>query len=131
MFEVLKQSVFTGIGLASLTKEKISDFVTEVKQQANLSEQQAEEFQEEVARRTDEARQELSALIDQQIDHAMIQMGLIKGEARKATDTAEDAFRNFVDQRVDEALQRIGVARTEDVESLTRRTELLEQKKDS
>jgi polyhydroxyalkanoate synthesis regulator phasin len=128
MFDVLKRSVFTGIGLASLTSEKISDFVAEVKQQADLSDQQAAEFQEQVAKRSEEARQELSALIDQQIDSAMIQMGLLKGEARKAADSANDAFRAFVDQRVDEALQRIGVARTEDVESLTHRLEQLERK---
>ncbi|WP_146530874.1 phasin family protein [Novipirellula artificiosorum] len=66
--------------------------------------------------------------MDHQIDSAMIQMGLLKGEARKAAESADDAFRTFVDQRVDEALQRIGVARTEDVESLTQRLERLEKK---
>jgi hypothetical protein len=76
----------------------------------------------------EEARQELTAVIDQQINSAMIQMGLLKGEARKVTDSAHDAFRTFVDQRVDEALRRISAARTEDVESLTHRLELLEKK---
>ncbi len=131
MFEVLKQSVFTSIGLASLTKDKIADLVTEVKEQANLTEQQAKEFQEEVDRRSDEARHDLSTLVDQQIDRAMIQLGLIKAESRKAADTAGDALRSFVDQRVDEALQRIGVARIEDVDSLTQRLELLEKKVNS
>ncbi len=128
MFEIIKQSVFTSIGLASLTKDKIAELVTEVTKQADLTEQQAKEFQEEVDRRSDEARRDLSALVDQQIDRAMIQLGLIKAESRKVADTAGDALRSFVDQRVDEALQRIGVARTEDVNSLTQRLELLEKK---
>ena len=128
MFDVLKQSVFTSIGLASLTKDKVSELVAELKQQADLTEQQASEFQEEVDRRSDEARKSLTELVDHQIDSAMIQMGLLKGEARKAAESADDAFRTFVDQRVNEALQRIGVARTEDVESLTNRLERLEQK---
>lgn len=128
MFDVLKQSVFTSIGLASLTKEKVSDLVAELKQQADLTDQQASEFQEEVDRRSDEARKSLTGLVDHQIDSAMIQMGLLKGEARKAVDSGSDVFQTFVDQRVDEALQRIGVAHTEDVESLTRRLELLEKK---
>ena len=72
--------------------------------------------------------EQLTALIDRQIDSAMIQMGLLKGEARKAADSANDAFRVFVDQRVDEALRRAGLARTENVESLTHRLELLEKK---
>ena len=128
MFDVLKQSVFTSIGLASLTKDKVSELVAEIKEQANLTEQQASEFQEEVDRRSDEAHKSLTELVDHQIDSAMIQMGLLKGEARKAAESADDAFRTFVDQRVNEALQRIGVARTEDVESLTQRLERLEKK---
>ena len=128
MFDVLKQSVFTSIGLASLTKDKVSELVAEIKEQADLTEQQASEFQEELDRRSDEARKGLTELVDHQIDSAMIQMGLLKGEARKAAESADVAFRTFVDQRVDEALQRIGVARTEDVESLTHRLELLEKK---
>ncbi len=128
MFDVLKQSVYTSIGLASLTKDKVSELVAELKQTADLTEQQAREFQEEVDRRSDEARKHLTELVNHQIDSAMIQMGLVKGEVRKAAESTSDAFRSFVDQRVDEALQRIGVARTEDVESLTQRLERLEKK---
>ena len=128
MFEVLKQSVFTSIGLAGLTREKISDLVGEAAQQVELTEQQASEFKEEVGRRSEEARTELTALIDLQIDHALIQMGLIKAEGRKAAESAGDTFREFIDQRIDEALNRIGAARSEDVTSLTHRLDLLEKK---
>jgi polyhydroxyalkanoate synthesis regulator phasin len=128
MFDLLKQSVFTSIGLASLTKDKVSEVVAELQRQTDLTEQQAKEFQDEVDRRSDEARKNLTELVDHQIDSAMIQMGLLKAEARKAGESVNDAFRRFVDQRVDEALQRIGLARTDDIESLSRRLELLEKK---
>ncbi len=68
---------------------------------------QIEEFKEKVSRRSEAARTELTALIDRQIDHAMIQMGLIKGEGRKVAEEAGSALQTFVDRRVDEALRRI------------------------
>jgi polyhydroxyalkanoate synthesis regulator phasin len=128
MFEVLKQSILTSIGLAGLTREKVTELVAEVAQQAKLTEQQAREFQDEVDRRSEEARKELTELVDRQIDHALIQMGLIKAQGRKAAEAAGDVFREFIDQRIDEALVRIGVAKSEDVISLFNRLDLLEKK---
>ena len=128
MFDVLKQSVYASIGLASLTGEKITELVNEVTAKSELSEQEIKDFAAELGKRSEKARAELKALIDQQIDHTMIQMGLIKAEGRKVADEANNALQTFVDQRVDEALERVGVARLEDVTALTRRLELVEKK---
>lgn len=127
MFNVLKQSVYASIGLANVTKEKVADLVAEVTKEGELTEQQVEEFKEEVSRRSEEARKELAALIDRQIDHAMIQMGIIKGEGRKIAEEAGNALQTFVDQRIDEALRQIGVTRSEDVDELARRIAALEK----
>ncbi len=77
MFNVLKQSVYASIGLANVTREKIADLVTEVTKEGELTEQQVEEFKEEVSRRSEEARKELAALIDRQIDHTFCFVGAI------------------------------------------------------
>ncbi len=77
MFNVLKQSVYASIGLANVTKEKVDDLVAEVTKEGELTEQQVEEFKEEVSRRSEEARKELAALIDRQIDHAFCFVGVI------------------------------------------------------
>ena len=127
MFDILKRSVYASIGLANVTKEKVADLVAEVTKEGEFTEQQVEEFKEEVGRRSEAARAELTALIDQQIDHAMIQVGLLKGESRKAAVDAGRSFRVFVDQRVDEALKRIGAARSADVEELAQRFAALEK----
>jgi polyhydroxyalkanoate synthesis regulator phasin len=127
MFDVLKRSVYASIGLANVTKEKVADLVAEVTKEGELTEQQVEEFKEEVSRRSEAARAELTVLIDQQIDHAMIQMGIIKGEGRKITEGAGSALQTFVDHRVDEAFQRIGVAKAGDVDDLVRRITVLEK----
>ncbi len=128
MFDVLKQSVFTSIALAGMTREKVSDVVAEVAKQAKLSEQQAREFQEEVSRRSDQARKELTEQIDHQIDHALIQLGLVKSEARKTAETVNDSLKALIDSRIDEALKRLSVARSEDLAALDGRLKLMEDK---
>ena len=127
MFDVLKRSVYASIGLANVTKEKIADLVEEATKESELTEQQIEEFKEEVSRRTDAAHAELTAMIDRQIDHAMIQMGILKGEGRKAAESAGNALQAFVDNRIDEALGRIGLAKAEDVDELVHRIAVLEK----
>ena len=131
MFDVLKQSVFTSIGLASLAKERVGELVSEVARNAELTEQEAEDFRAEVDRRAEEARTQLSELIDKQIDHAMIQVALAKGEAVQAAGTAANALLQLIDDRVDAALEKLQVARTEEVDALLRRVELLEAKLNS
>ncbi len=54
MFEVLKQAVFTSVGLASLTREKAEEFAAELARRAKLSEQESKEFQAELASRTEQ-----------------------------------------------------------------------------
>jgi polyhydroxyalkanoate synthesis regulator phasin len=127
MFNVLKRSVYASIGFANVTKEKVADLVAEVTKEGELTEQQVEEFKEEVSRRSEEARTELAALIDRQIDHAMIQMGILKGEGRKAAESAGNVLQTFVDNRIDDALRRIGLAKAEDVDELVHRIAVLEK----
>lgn len=128
MFEAIKQSIFTSIGIANLTQERIGEIVSELAKHVPLTEQQAKEFSEEVARRSEAAKKDLGTQIDQQIDHALIQMGLMKNELRKVSESTGDAFSKMIDERVSDALERLGVARSEEIEALTRRIELLEKK---
>lgn len=128
MFEALKQSIFTSIGFANLTQERIGEIVNELGKHVPLTEQQAKDFSEEVARRSEVARKDLGTQIDQQIDHAFIQMGLVKNELRKVSESTGDAFSKMIDERIRDAMERLGVARTEEIEALTQRIELLEKK---
>jgi len=128
MFDLVKQTMFTGLGLASLTKEKLGQLAAEISEKAKLSEKQAREFQDELEVRGHAAQQELKAQIDRQIDHALIQMGLLKAGARQNADMVTSEFQTMIDQRIDVACDRLGLARSEAIESLTARLELLERK---
>jgi polyhydroxyalkanoate synthesis regulator phasin len=128
MFDVLKQAVFTSLGVASLTREKAEQLAAEVARRAKLSEQESKEFQAEFATRSEQARQELEDEIDRRIDHAFIQLGIIKAGMKKEGEAARDELRAAIDKRVDEAIRRLGVARADDVQALTIRVEALEKK---
>ncbi len=128
MFDVLKQSVLSSIALASVTRDKIDEVVEEVRSRAQLSEQEVDEFRAEVDRRRDEAAAVLEQQIDQQIDHAFIQLGIVKAGANKLSEEASGALRQFIDERVDAALSQARIARTEEIEALVKRVELLEKK---
>jgi polyhydroxyalkanoate synthesis regulator phasin len=128
MFDVLKQAVFASVGLASLTREKVDQLATEVARRAKLSEQDAKEFQAELASRTEKARQELQAEIDRRIDHALIQLGILKASVKRESADASAELRAATDKRVEEALQKVGVAQADDLRALTVRFDALERK---
>lgn len=127
MFEIIKRGLFTGLGIATLTAEKIKDLSKEVARHAQLSEAQANEFEQELSQKADQARRDLESEIDRRIDHAFIQLGLVKAGIRKRAEAAQDELQKFIDERIEQALKRLGVATAEDVASLARRVELLEK----
>jgi polyhydroxyalkanoate synthesis regulator phasin len=79
-------------------------------------------------RRQEAAQKDLQTEIDRRIDHAFIQLGILKAGARKSVEAARDDLQSFIDRRIDEAMKRLEVARSEDVQSLLSRVELLERR---
>ena len=128
MFDIIKQAVFTGLGLASLTREKAEELAAEVARRAKLSEAESKAFQTELAARTEQAHQELEAEIDRRINHVFIQLGIIKGSLKKEGEAAKAELRAAIDARVEDAIQRLGLARADDVQALTIRLDALEKK---
>jgi polyhydroxyalkanoate synthesis regulator phasin len=126
--DLLKQAIFTSIGLASLAKDKAQQLAAEVSTRAKLSEQDARDFSAELSQRIDQARQELNAEVDKRIDSAMIQFGLVKAGVKKMGNEAASEAETFVDARLNDAFDRLGVARQEEIESLRQRIERLEKK---
>ena len=126
MFDVIKQSIFAGLGLASLARDKAEELATEISRRASLSEKDATEFVAEFMRRRDEAQRDLQTEIDHRIDHAFIQLGIVKAGIKKASEEGSREFKVFIDSQIEEAIRRAGIASAEDVQSLTARIERLE-----
>ena len=86
MFELVKKSLFLGLGLAMLTKEKLEDLGREVARKANLSQSKAREFELELTNKAEQARQALGAEIDRRVDQAFAKVGVAR--SKDATDLA-------------------------------------------
>lgn len=128
MLELIQQGLFSSIGLASLTQEKVAEIVSEVGKHIPLTEQQAKEFANEMNERSEQAKKTFGEQFDKQVDHAFIQMGLVKNEIRKATESASEAFNRAVEEQVRVTLAKIGVSSVEEVEALKKRIAILESK---
>jgi polyhydroxyalkanoate synthesis regulator phasin len=128
MFEIVKKSVYTGLGLASLTREKIEKFASDLSKEAQLSEEEGRRLHEELQLKAEESKEHLGAQIDERIDQALVQVGLVRAGVKRVADRTTDTLQQMVDKRVDQALERLGVARKEEVASLLQRIELLESK---
>jgi polyhydroxyalkanoate synthesis regulator phasin len=128
MFDVLKQSVLASVGLALMTADKVAEFAADLAERSNWTKQQAHEFQEELGKRAEQARQDLQAEIDRRIDHAFIQLGIAKAGIKKDVEEASVKGQSAIEQSLEKALERLGIARLEDVQALTKRIEALERR---
>lgn len=128
MFEIVKKGVYMGLGLASLTKDKVQQFAADVSREAKLTEEQGRKFEEELQQQVDASKGDLEAEIDKRIDQSLVQLGIVKAGIKRTAGQAADGLQGLVDKRIDEVLSRLKVARQEDIDSLKQRIELLESK---
>lgn len=126
MFDLLKQSLFATVGAAALTREKVAEIAAEVAARSKLTEQQAAEFEADLANRAAQARQDLEAEIDRRINHAFIQLGIIKAGVKRQIEAVDASSRAAIDDVVEAAVDRLGVARADDLKALSIRLDALE-----
>ena len=128
MFDLIKQSLYLGMGAASLTRDKVLELGKEISARAQLSQEQSQQFQEELVNKAGEARRDFVSEIDRRIDHAFIQLGIVKSGIVKVSEQARHELESLIDERLDKLLQSMRVARSEDVDALKARVDLLEKK---
>ena len=67
MVDLIKKALYTGVGLAVLTKEKAEELVKELTQQAKLSEQEGKELFDGLLKQSEQARTEFQAKVDEAV----------------------------------------------------------------
>ena len=84
MLDLMKKTMFAGIGMAAMTKDKIEDISKECVAQGQLSEKEGEKFVAELMQRSEESRAELKRQVEKAAENLVEKMGLVKGEDLKA-----------------------------------------------
>lgn len=67
MIELIKKALYTGVGMAVLTKEKAEELVKELTQQAKLSEQEGKELFDSLLKQSEQARTEFQTKVDEAV----------------------------------------------------------------
>lgn len=78
MIDLIKKAVFTGMGVAFLTKEKIDEFSRELIDRGKLSEQEGEKLLSEMRQRADESKEALKRQTDKVVEAALDRMQLAR-----------------------------------------------------
>jgi polyhydroxyalkanoate synthesis regulator phasin len=65
--DLIKKALYTGVGLAVLTKEKAEELVKDLTQQAKLSEQEGKELFDGLLKQSEQARNDFQAKIDEAV----------------------------------------------------------------
>ncbi len=76
MIDLIKKIVFTGVGLAYLTKEKIEVLGKEIADQAKLSEKEGKELLDELMKKSEESKKEVTSQVEIFVKDSLAKMNL-------------------------------------------------------
>lgn len=80
MIDLIKKAVLTGVGVASLTKEKIEDLAKELIVKGKMSEQEGEKLIEEMLSRAEESRNSMKNQTESLVQNTIAKMQLARVE---------------------------------------------------
>lgn len=80
MIDVIKKAVLTGIGIASLTKDKIEDLAKDLVDKGKMSEQEGEKLVQEMLSRAEESRQTMKKQTETLVQNTIDKMHLARME---------------------------------------------------
>src|SRR3954453_14506184 len=76
MFELIKKTLLTGVGLAVMTKNKVEELGRELASQAKLSEHEGKEFVDHLLTQSDTARKDFETRINAAVQKAVSGLNL-------------------------------------------------------
>jgi polyhydroxyalkanoate synthesis regulator phasin len=96
--DLIKKALYTGIGLAVLTKEKAEEFVKDLTQQAKLSEQEGKELLEGLLKQSEQARNDFQVKVDEAVLTVVKRLNLVTKDEVESLKAKVDELSSKVDQ---------------------------------
>jgi len=94
MKELLKNMLYTGVGAAFLTRDKLDEIRKELVDRGNLTREEGKEFVEDLLKKSDSARDQLELWLNRQVEER------IKGLNLATTDEVEELRRKIEELQV-------------------------------
>lgn len=76
MFDLIKKTMLTGVGLAVMSKEKAEALAREIADAAKLSSEKGQEFVDEVVGKSEKMRQELEETVQRVVNQSLKRIDL-------------------------------------------------------
>ncbi len=76
MFDLLKKNLFTAIGLAVMTREKVEEAGKKIVQEAKLSEIEGKQFIEDLMKKADDARMAIDKIVNDKLEIAIKKLSI-------------------------------------------------------
>jgi len=74
MIELVKKAMFTGIGMMSLTKDKVEEVAQDFIEKGKMSKQEGEKFVNDLLKRSEESKQDLKKQVEESVSSLMTKM---------------------------------------------------------
>ena len=71
MFDLLKKTILTGIGIASMTKDKIEKLGKKISEESKLSTEEGKKFVNDLLKQSEKARENLEAQVQKLVKNAL------------------------------------------------------------
>lgn len=98
MIELIKKAALTGIGVASMTTEKIEEFSKEFAVKGKMSEQEGQKFVEEMLKRAEESREALKVQTETFVNGALAKVNLARAQDMEELRSEIEKLRQDIDQ---------------------------------
>ncbi len=78
MIDLLKKTLLTGVGVATLTKEKIEELAKDFVEKGKISEQEGKVFVDDLIARSEESREAFQNQVEEKVQSVLTKMNLAK-----------------------------------------------------
>lgn len=94
MFDLLEKAFFAGLGAVSLSRKKTDEFIAEMKEKYQMSEEEGKAFIEKAQTMAREGKERVAEMVDAEVKKVIDRMGLVPREEfdrlRKRVDELEE-----------------------------------------
>jgi polyhydroxyalkanoate synthesis regulator phasin len=92
LFDTLKKTLYAGVGMAFLTRDKIEDMAKKLAEEAKLGETEGRKFIDEFLKKSEDAKTSLQRAVDAGVTSALERMNVARDRDLKALEARVKAL---------------------------------------
>lgn len=92
LFDTLKKTLYAGVGMAFLTREKIEEMAKKLAEEAKLGETEGKKFIDEILKKSEEAKASFQRSVDAGVSAALERMNVARDRDLKALEARVKAL---------------------------------------